>query len=224
MRKLAFISLAALLAASVAQATPITISNAGFEDNVTRNQVTNYNLLDGEFNDVSAVTNAPNPDAVPGWDFVLKAGIPHGGVGNVTTGWFADEAPEGENAAYSAGAWIIQDLTDTFQANTKYTLTVQIGQAVGGTGNAYTFGIAAPEGPFLGSINSNITTAAFTKYTVVYTTGSSGGPIDEKIRLLFGSNAQVWWDDVQLDAVPEPATIGMLGLGALLTGLLRRRL
>jgi len=199
MRKLAFISLAALLAASVAQATPITISNAGFEDNVTRNQVTNYNLLDGEFNDVSAVTG----DRVPDWNWEAFDPAPpefsYGGAANPPpSGWGLDQAPEGENAAYTQSSWGIRTLTATFESNTVYTLTIQVAQA-GGTNTPYQVGIAAPDSAFLAGTTGTVATAgSFSTLTVVYDTTGSSGVVGEPIKIAFGSSGQVFWDDVRL--------------------------
>lgn len=127
----------AILFFSIANAAPITIINSGFED-----------LYQG--NDVP-VGSFPVGDAPNGWSRYDLNGVPVGGslLGVLNPGTQADYdadgggalpcfpagAPEGDNVALlfkSGGAsadeyGIEQQLVDTLQANTEYTLTVEVG-------------------------------------------------------------------------------------------------
>jgi len=92
---------------------PITIDNPGFEDPVLDED--DYTWLD-----------------VPGWTPVGGEGS---GIWNVTSADFDPVvAPEGENVLYTENAvgdagGVTQVLTDTFAADTDYTLTVEIGNS-----------------------------------------------------------------------------------------------
>jgi len=93
--------------ACAAPPTPLTVVNAGFEDNV---------LDDGAFTSSFAA----------GWT-VLST--PAGGAGafNPSTAHLTGQAAEGSNTAYSNGGTISQTLTNTLTEGSTYELSVQVG-------------------------------------------------------------------------------------------------
>lgn len=68
----------------------------------------------------------------------------------------------------------------------------------------------------------------WTLYTVTHTNTASGITMVKPI-VGFGNvvgygTAAVRWDDASLTVIPEPAAVGLVGIGALVVGALRRRL
>jgi len=108
-----FVFVLAVMGTASAELLDIPVTNAGFEDPVLA--ADDWTWID-----------------VPGWTSV---GGEAPGVWHVT---FADfdpvVAPEGQNVLYSEnavgdGAVVAQVLTETFAANTNYTLTVEVGNS-----------------------------------------------------------------------------------------------
>jgi len=229
-RKLLLCMTAALLALSVsAGAYDVAITNAGFEDPVLTDGNYNYEVPGWDFYGPGASAGCWNPDA----DGAIFYG--YGGI-----------APEGENVAWiSAGyvdntpdnpddddftsveAGITQVLTETLAAGMTYTLTVEVGNSYYyDWGEGYKIQLLAG-GSLLAQDDNTQTPASdtFATSTVTYVydsaqSGLLGEPLE--IRLLAKpGNDELDVDDVRLDAVPEPATMGLLGMGAL--ALIRRR-
>jgi len=224
---LAAIGLLALSASAGAYDVPIV--NAGFEDPV---------WADGEWG-----------FGVPGWDTVGPS--PSSGTWNPdATGdifyGYGGIAPEGQNVAWiSAGevdntpndpddddftsveGGLAQVLTETLTTGMTYTLTVEVGNSYYyGWGEGYKIQLLAGD-TLLAQDDSSLTPATDTFetsiVTYVYNAADEallGEPL--QIRLLAKpDNGELDVDDVRLDAVPEPVTLTLLGLGGL--GLIRRR-
>lgn len=187
---------------------------------------------------------SPQPDGIPlpggvTWDQL--AGVfpntPVGAadhIGNMT----------GNQAAYMfaiPGVALYQSLNSTFEIGKSYGLTLDILGGGGITeGSSFLMSLFYLDGSnpvTLGATPITYTAAAFANPTHLYTFGTSVGEVQAGdawagknigIQLVstFGTGAGYWdVDNVQLVAVPEPTTIGLLALGAggLLVARLRAR-
>ncbi|MCK4294657.1 MAG: PEP-CTERM sorting domain-containing protein [Planctomycetes bacterium] len=214
---------AALFALSAsAGAAGITIVNPGFEDPVLAED--DYTWGD-----------------VPGWTLVggEATGIEGSGVWNVTLADFDPViAPEGENVLFTEylpegiAKGAAQVLTETFAADTDYTLTAEVGNSNYYYFSGYSVQLLAG-GTVIAEDNDTVW-PGYKKWatsTVQYTYDPAdaalvGQPLE--IRLLglgldkdsppAGEVVGVEFDAVSL--IPEPATLALLGLGALM---LRRK-
>jgi len=169
--------------------------------------------------------------SVPGW---TQAGADGIGVWNVTEADFTPViAPEGENVAYTEYApdgsanGLSQILTETLAADTDYTLTVEVGNSWAYYWAGYSVQLLAG-GTVIAEDNNTLWPdyMLWETSTVQYNYDAAdsalvGQPLE--IRLLnLGldmdaaepSVVGVEFDNVVL--VPEPATLALLGLGALI--------
>jgi len=214
------------LAVGAAQAVPVSVLNPGFEDPAL---------------DVGGFTSA-----LPGWNIASGAA----GIIRVTTGADPDYPLGGYsdlNAAYSgptpdAGSMFYQWLGVTALADTRYTLSVQVGDR-----SISLWNTTLPE-----QVRVELHTASGWALTPVAALSSTPTPADgemvtwpqvfdisaelagQDLAIVLGSNdsrsfppgpgAQVQFDDVALDVspIPEPMTATLLisGIGGLV---LRRR-
>jgi len=130
-------------------------------------------------------------------------------------------AHSGNNKAYAYEDSIYQILGETFVEGLTYTLSVWVGQPWAGyasgwslyfTGEDHTNNLIATSGQ--APLNWQQVSLAYTA------TAADAG---KKIGIKMWSNDEVSFDDVTLDAVPEPATMALLGLGGLSLVLGRKR-
>jgi hypothetical protein len=200
---------------------PITIDNPGFEDPVLADDVWEYSM-DNE-----------------GWGYFDVSNDGYLGPWNPTTADYTNEAPEGENIGWTEPggigvpggfAQVLTDANATLQADLTYTLTVEVGYAVGdswggysvqllaggtphtpGTGGDYTGLVTG--GTLLAEDNNLLTIAegTFETSTVTYTydpahSGLLGEPL--QIRLLCLGNVsaddEAGFDNVTLFHSSEP--------------------
>ena len=203
---------AAMFVLSATAGAAILVQNPGFEDPV---------LAEDDWTWLN----------VPGWAQVGPDSI---GVWNVTDADFDPViAPEGENVAYTEYApdgsanGLSQILTETLAADTDYTLTVEVGNSWAYYWSGYSVQLLAG-GTVIAEDNNTLWPGYMTwaTSTVEYTYDAAasalvGQPLE--IRLLnLGldmdaaepSVVGVEFDNVVL--VPEPATLALLGLGALI--------
>jgi hypothetical protein len=214
---LAVVAAAIFALSATAGGAAITVANPGFEDPVLAED--DWTWLD-----------------VPGWTPVGAEGV---GVWNVTlTDFDPVVAPEGQNVLYTeytvgdAGG-VAQVLTETFADATDYTLTVEVGNSYYYYFSGYSVQLLAG-GVVIAEDNDTLWPdyKQWATSTVAYTYDPAdaalvGQPLE--IRLLAlgldkdnppaGELIGVEFDNVVL--VPEPATLALLGLGALM--LKRRR-
>jgi len=228
---LTVVAVALFALSATAGAAAIPVDNPGFEDPV---------LADGDWD--YSMDNQ-------GWGYFDNDG--YQGSWNVTTADYPGEAPEGKNVGWAEPATgvpggLAQVLTApdaVLKAGMTYTLTVEVGNSLSYTSGGYKVQLLAggtPHTPgdgsnYTGSVtggtllaedNNLLTIAAgtFETSTVTYTYNPAlhshllGEPLQIRLLALPGGD-ETEFDNVML--VPEPATLALLGLGALM--LKRRR-
>lgn len=198
--------LVATTAASRAHAEAITVGNAGFEEPVL---------------DPGGWTNE-----YPSWS-------PPANTGDAFVEYIGDFNSEGVNhIGMAAGAEVSQDLGVGLMPNMTYTLTVGVGRRNASftvPGNDSRFGLylggdAEQGGTLLaeGSYDASpLSDLSFVDQTVSFTTGPSVDAGNLFISLRSVGEGRAHFDNVRLNAVPEPAAFGLTVLGGL--GLLAAR-
>lgn len=191
-----------------AWATPIFITNAGFED---------------------PPTSGVNVGLFTGWNATGSGA----GVWNINAaplGYWNTSAPEGNQIAYvgrenpsGTPASISQILGDTVQADSVYTLTGQVGHPIGygstpDPDTVYTVELLA------GNVSVSLFSGtglegAFSLFQLTFdSTGSAFVGQALQIRLS-SSKTQTAFDDIRLDrfstaaSVPEPSTLFLVAVG-----------
>ncbi|MDJ0534803.1 MAG: hypothetical protein QNJ70_20370 [Xenococcaceae cyanobacterium MO_207.B15] len=183
-----------------AKAASIAISNAGFED---------PNLEGVEPIVGNEIFTFETP---PGWELYDPSGLiptdtnlstSYPGVWNPSSDFFTGEAPEGENIGaiflnQTPGSGVVglsQTLTDTLQANTQYTLQLEVGNPGSpffADFPGYKIQLLAGDSVIAEDNNTlNIAEGDFSTSTIIYSTSSNdfnlGQPL--QIRLLtYSSN------------------------------------
>jgi hypothetical protein len=207
-RSIVFACVAIVAAALPLSAQPIAIVNPSFEDPV---------LPDAGF-----------VFAVPGWTF-SNTGT---GTLNPTTASYPAQAPDGQNVAFinqGTGSpspdTLAQVLGTTLQANTVYTLQVEVGHRLDLPPGPYDVQLLAG-GVILGSDNSVVPApGTFRTVTVRVATDASppqlGLPLEVRLVSPAKESVQVNFDNVRLFAerrLPAPAatTLGLVGMIALM--------
>ena len=240
MRKLLLTAASAafLLTAGAASAATVALQNSDFSQGLAQ--------ADGEF---SAGHTGGNPT---GWG---ASGGSSTGHWNPTTASFQNEAAHGGVgwtrgngiSTNTNGGMLAQTVANyTIQANTRYTLTLDVGRRLDGTGSwNYAVGLMAgafntPTADIFASLIGDtdksgvvIPAGAFKSISLVFETGANNPFIGKQLSILLSGDGYVGtaFDNVYLDAtpltvsaVPEPATWAMMISGFGLAGAsLRRR-
>ncbi len=240
------------ISSGIVRGDTIFVANPGFED-------ISVGVPFNEF-----TFGAPN-----GWDLYDPDNITGGGAGPVffvgtltPTGseFFTSGAPEGQRVAIAfnfegsggQGEYgLIQTLTTTLQANTQYTLNVDIGNIASGTAvNGDFFDLNGFPGYRVdllaggvvvaqddNSLAGSIAEGAFGLSTVNFTTGDLHAQLGQQLAIRLvnlnvvdpafpGADLEVDFDNVRLmasSAVPEPGTFGLLTIAAAAGAVFSRR-
>jgi hypothetical protein len=145
------------------------------------------------------------------------------GVWDINTdpqGFWTVPAPDGSQIAFASSAplatsslaTIGQVLGTPLEANRQYTLTGQVGHPAGLGTATYTVELLAG-GNLLAFVADTGPETTFEPFVVTFdSTGSAFVGQLLEIRLL-SNFAQTGFDDIQLTAVPEPATLALMVLG-----------
>lgn len=214
------------------QAATITVPNGDFEADYANRQ--------NSSSSVGQVNGAPPSwtlSGTQGGTFSPLVTSSDGGATHPSSFWTSyDSGLHGNLIAFTQGvSTLSQTLTDTYQTGQTYTLTVLVGDSYESPspvsdptsnpdGLAYAIQLLAGS-TVVAETNSTSFPAANTHLSVDVTFDVAdnasviGQPITIAIKGYTGGSAT--FDNVSLSAVPEPASLSLLGLGAL--GLLRRR-
>lgn len=208
MKFLLFIIAIVFLALLPANAIPITIVNAGFEDiGLSDGQ---YTLLPSASDGSGIVTSNP----VPGWTVTGYAGS-----WNPPSTVCYDAIPDGVHIIYghTGTSTFTQTLSATLIANTTYTLQVEVGHRKDVSFVGYQVQFLAG-GNLLAQDNNTLFPAAntFLTSTVTFSTQNIHAYLGQALQIkLVSLGAQTNFDKVRLDAntvVPECSSLLLCGL------------
>ena len=196
--------------------------------------VTSYSFDVGVPQDGNPATQADGDDYV--------GALPTGwtGPGGVLTtrpnSYFDDKLADSpdltdtDENAWSNGGTFAQVLSATLQANSVYTLTVDVGDRTDtpfpavtlglGTGNTNGQNMLTPST----TVNPAPADGGWATWTSTFTTGAAPAGLGQPLRIeLVSGGIQAQFDNVRLDVVPEPTAAALLAGGALAVLGRRRR-
>ena len=225
-----------LLALSVAYAAavPVTVLNPSFEiatlpmtfaTGSVSNLVTGTIPLGGTVGNWTAF-NAPNGNNV-------GAFAPNAAPQNWTTPWWT-----GSNVGYmqnyatgTTSGGLTQTLSTTYQADTVYTLTVDIGRRqfqIAGSSFGYALELWAGSTLVGTASHLNLPLNSFGTDSLTATVATGSAAIGQNIEVRLLSNgvfSEAYFDNIRLDATaaPEPGTCALLGIAFSALALLRHR-
>jgi hypothetical protein len=163
---------------------------------------------------------AYNTGPIPGW---VLSGV--GGSFQPNSSMFNLPLPDGNTIAYSYLGTISQTLSVLVQANSTYTLSVDVGHRLGFSGLNYSIALDDGSATLCATptvSNGSITPGTFLDVTLTCTTGSVVTPGALSIVLTSGGN-QIDFDNVTLVvATPEPSSVALMVVGLGFVALLCR--
>gem|GEM_PF-6614215 len=179
----------------------IPVPDASFEDHV---------LAEGGYEDIAAGSYTGAWSCVGG-----NSWVDYGYWRS--EGWTEDlYAHSGNNKAYPYGDYIYQILDVPFVEGETYTLTVWAGQPWEGYASGWWLYFTTEDHTVELAEASGTAGLSWEQVGLTYT--ATAADAGNKIGIKMWGDEEVSFDDVSL--VPEPATLGLLGLGALM---LRRK-
>jgi hypothetical protein len=130
-------------------------------------------------------------------------------------------AHSGNNKAYAYEDSIYQILGETFVEGLTYTLSVWVGQPWEGSDSGWSLYFTGED--YKNNLIQTSGTAGLTWGQVSLQYTATAADAGKKIGIKMYGDTDVSFDDVTLDAIPEPATLALLGLGGLSVLLGRKR-
>ena len=224
-------------------ATNVPIPNAGFEtiykpntgNTVTETSMTGWTAGLGPSASINAGTvqwsdgttgNPGDPVNVPGWVSSGSDGVQTSiGEGGTQGVWI-----NGPGFGSSGGTVTSDAAVTSILAGQSYTVSIDLSDSNGGAGvypviltlldqngNPIPGGVASP--------NPLVITPAYQTYSLTYSAASLALYAGQGVKIQFGAGAvsgnQTDVDNVALSFTPEPASLGLFGIGAM--GMLARR-
>lgn len=238
MRRGSFVLFLFGLVASISSATTINLDsalvNGGFE-------------ADTVFSTIQDISSGASPAQMwnlnaSGWEVSGSAGTYRTAAGTYFGNPAFIDPMEGLNVGFvTPGAYMYQDLGLTLQANTDYVLSYSVGRRYDAVGSDYRIvvtagGGALVEGQNMWTYSANsgtIATGGWTTASLNFNSGTSDA-VGQTLRVWLANDGgsgvniaaishEVVFDLSGITAVPEPATIVLLGAGLIGLGLLRRK-
>jgi hypothetical protein len=199
-----------------ALAGPIAITNPGFEDVVQGVTLTMSNPSVGEWGYASP----------PGWTGGAGPTPPNAGVLKPIAS--ISIPPEGLNVAWGNGPTIGQILGATLLPSTGYVLTVEVGERTDRPSVGYLVELLAGGVVLASDSGATGGPGGWLTSTVYYASPFTPptGALEIRLSQLGGwaAGSQTLFDQVGLEAVPEPASFFLIGSGLFGLALVSRRL
>lgn len=186
------------LTSGIANAVPVALTNAGFEDPVTSGIVIQNTIL--------------TPVTANGWEWIGSTGILNGTDFNIFDSFRVGAIPNlvGENHAYlqNGGSLIRQNFTLTSAGTVTISWRDAGRSAFGGFDGETDYTVTA------GSLSTTGSTTSSSDFTTRFLSGFlAAGAYTLSFNNTSGDgDHSMYLDNINID-VPEPRALGMLGLG-----------
>lgn len=188
-------------------------------------------LVNASFEEPSLPNGTFNASGITGWSVSGESG-----VWNIpSASFFTIEAPHGTQIGYSNGNFVAQQASISLVEGLN-GVSLQAGRRSDGfagsfdlqlwVGGTVSSGAVVTGGEMIASTSFNHLNVAPTSFTLIeanFVAQANDPRLGQalSVRMVKTAGSQMNWDDVQMTAVPEPTTLGILALGA--AAALRRR-